>query len=212
MATAGAAVAAAVIRGNRTRPRRPDIHRRRVRHRDACRGRARHKRPREGDGGDPRGGARRGRRRRRQRERDGGPGQDGARVSDPRRDAGRRRSRRPCPPRRSSGSCSPPGAVAPERAGGGGEPHDGGEGSPAALATVETKLGAIVEERDEAKKDLSGGRARWRQMRRSATALAAKKLEAAYKETKSVREELDAAKKSWSASGCPNRSSRRRRA
>ena len=65
----------------------------------------------------------------------------------------------------------------------------------AALATVETKLGAIVEERDEAKKDFE----RWKgEMEAEAVkrdALAAKKLEAAYKETKSVREELDAAKK-----------------
>ena len=65
----------------------------------------------------------------------------------------------------------------------------------AALATVETKLGAIVEERDEAKKDFERWKGEMEADAEKRDALAAKKLEAAYKETKSVREELDAAKK-----------------
>lgn len=71
----------------------------------------------------------------------------------------------------------------------------------AALATVETKLSAIVEERDEEKKDFE----RWKgEMESEAVkrdALAAKKLEAAYKETASVRKELDAAKKKLESVG-----------
>ena len=71
----------------------------------------------------------------------------------------------------------------------------------AALATVETKLSAIVEERDEEKKDFE----RWKgEMESEAVrrdALAAKKLEAAYKETASVRKELDVAKKKLESVG-----------
>ena len=71
----------------------------------------------------------------------------------------------------------------------------------AALATVETKLSAIVEERDEAKKDFE----RWKgEMEKEAVkrdALAAKKLEAAYKETASVRKELEVAKKKLESVG-----------
>ena len=128
---------------------------------------------------------------------------------------GRRRSRRPCPPRRSSGlSLAARRWSHLERAAklAEAEPRVAGEALSAALATVETKLGAIVEERDEAKKDFERWKGEMEADAEKRDALAAKKLEAAYKETKSVREELDAAKKKRSASGCPNRSSRRRRA
>ena len=71
----------------------------------------------------------------------------------------------------------------------------------AALLTVETKLSAIVEERDLAKKDFE----RWKgEMESEAVkrdTIAAKKLEAAYKETASVRKELDVAKKKLESVG-----------